>query len=58
MSRTVRGSKGAGYDYWSKRANGHATYQTIGREGKKRTHRIERATARQTLHKLTTDIDQ
>lgn len=39
MSKTVRGSKGCGYDYWSKRpysGNGH------GKQIKKLTHRAER----------------
>ena len=58
MSRTVRGSKAPGHYYWSKRANGQPLERTLGRSGKKLTHRIEQATARQMLHKLTTDIDQ
>lgn len=39
MSRTIKGSKGCGYDYWSKRpysGNGH------GKQIKKFTHRAER----------------
>lgn len=42
MSRTKKGSKGPGYEYWSARpfnAGGGA----IGKKAKKRTHKAERA---------------
>ena len=39
MSRSVRGSKGCGYDYWGKRAMSQCS---PGRENKKLTLGIER----------------
>jgi hypothetical protein len=39
MSRTRKGSKGAGHEYWSKRPN---SMSVPGKESKKRTHRLER----------------
>jgi hypothetical protein len=50
MSRTIRGSKGAGYDFWSRRphsGNGH------GRVVKDMTHRTERAIAKRDTHEET-----
>lgn len=43
MSRSVRGSKGCGYDYWGKRAMSQCS---PGRENKKLTLGIERMRAR------------
>lgn len=49
MSRTKKGSKSPGYDYWGKRAlSGNCGY---GPEVKKLTHKIERAQAKQALLK-------
>lgn len=40
MSRSIRGGKGAGYDYWGRRAlSGNCGY---GSDVKHITHRIER----------------
>lgn len=39
MSRTKKGAKGAGFEYWSKRP---CAGDSPGRETKKRTHRKER----------------
>ncbi|QDP67478.1 MAG: hypothetical protein Tp138OMZ00d2C19078221_50 [Prokaryotic dsDNA virus sp.] len=39
MSRTIKGSKGAGYEYWSRRPN---SCSIPGRFNKRLTHRIER----------------
>lgn len=39
MSRTVKGSKGPGYEYWGKRALSMAS---PGKATKKLTHKIER----------------
>lgn len=47
MSRTIRGSKGCGYDYWGKRALSQAT---PGRETKKLTLGIERMQERELIH--------
>lgn len=41
MSRTRKGAKGAGYDYWTKRL-GNTGAQGYGPDVKKRTHRLER----------------
>lgn len=40
MSRTKKGAKGAGYEYWSKRPN---SVSPPGRKSKKITHKKERA---------------
>jgi hypothetical protein len=39
MSRTKKGAKGPGYEYWSKRP---MAGQSPGKETKKLTHKIER----------------
>jgi hypothetical protein len=39
MSRTKKGAKGPGYEYWSKRPN---SMSAPGKISKKRTHRLER----------------
>jgi hypothetical protein len=39
MSRSVKGSKGCGYEYWSKRP---MCYSSPGRWAKQKCHRIER----------------
>lgn len=41
MSRTKKGAKGPGYDYWSKRAGNHPCVGH-GKDVKKHTHRLER----------------
>lgn len=42
MSRTKKGSKGGGYEYWSRRPNkGHSQWHP-GKKAKKITHRAER----------------
>lgn len=47
VSRTKRGSKGAGYDYWGRRAeSGNCGY---GPDIKKSTHRKERNRAKKKL---------
>lgn len=54
MSRTTRGSKGPGYDYWSKAANGegkHAWKMPTGRECKKILNRAARSRVKQRLKK-------
>jgi hypothetical protein len=53
MSRSKKGSKGPGFDYWGKRpfsVNGH------GSSIKKLTHKKERAISKQKLHKLKKDV--
>jgi hypothetical protein len=40
MSRSVKGHKGAGYEYWSKRAG--PTMLSPGKSSKRLTHRAER----------------
>lgn len=49
MSRSKKGSKGPGYEYWSKRpiANQHGAVP--GKETKKRTHRLERIEAKKQI---------
>lgn len=54
MSRTKKGAKGPGYEYWSKRPMaGHSP----GKKTKKLTHRKERAQAKETLTKDDLDVD-
>lgn len=47
MSRSVRGSKGCGYDYWGKRALSQCS---PGRTNKKITLGMERAAERQAIY--------
>lgn len=47
MSRSKRGSKGPGYDYWGRRA--HSGTTGVGRIQKKMTTRVERNRAKQEL---------
>ena len=49
MSRTKRGNKFIGYDYWGKRIG--SSYQVIGRSGKKNTLKRERMKAKEDLIK-------
>lgn len=49
MSRTKKGKKGTGYDYWGKRAL--STDCGFGPEVKKMTHKKERAQAKQLVFK-------
>lgn len=44
MSRTHKGSKGPGYEYWSKR-HPRSDDLPVGKVGKKLTHRYERRQA-------------
>jgi hypothetical protein len=46
MSKTKKGKKPPGYEYWSKRPN---SVSSPGRKNKKITHRIERAQAKEKL---------
>ena len=49
MSRTKKGAKGPGYEYWSRRpAKGTAP----GKKTKTITHRLERAAAKRQLRKI------
>jgi hypothetical protein len=47
MSRTKKGSKGPGYEYWSRRPSKGIT--APGKETKTITHRLERAAAKRKL---------
>jgi hypothetical protein len=47
MARTIKGSKGCGYDFWGKRALSQCP---PGRYTKKLTHGIERTQRRQLIH--------
>lgn len=46
MSRTRRGSKAPGHEYWSRRPGSQST---PGPESKRRTHRSERMQAKQVV---------
>lgn len=48
MSRTERGQRGPGYEYWSRRIK---AMLNPGRWAKKLTHRFERRQAKNTLRK-------
>ncbi len=49
MSRTKKGEKGPGYDYWTKRPYSYSGY---GPDVKKMTKKKERAVAKQKLDKI------
>lgn len=57
MSRTIRGSKGCGYDYGSKRPGNKGYAQGPGSSGgayiKKCTHKTERAQGKASIRKET-----
>lgn len=47
MGKTVRGGKGPGYEYWSRRPSKGCTCP--GKENKKITHKLERRQANKEL---------
>jgi hypothetical protein len=51
MSRTVKGAKGPGYEYWSRRPP-YTVGGTPGRASKTVTHRLERAASKRELQEL------
>lgn len=57
MSRTVKGSKSPGFDYWSRRptkGDKNSSCAGYGPEVKRRTHRAERRIAERAVRKLDT----
>ena len=52
MSRTIRGSKGPGYDYWSRRYRNAGGTNCPSKGVKRRTNRAERRIARQNVEAL------
>jgi hypothetical protein len=42
MSRTKKGAKGPGYEYWGRRGYPSVRMATPGRDAKMATHRLER----------------
>lgn len=53
MSRTKRGTKGPGFDYWSRRANGAGKWLTApGRVTKKILNRIARRKGKQDVPRV------
>jgi len=51
MSRTHRGSKGPGYDYWASRLSPGHPGEGHGAYAKRRTHRRERQKAKAALRR-------
>lgn len=51
MSRTIKGSKGCGYDYWSRRLGNNGS-QGYGPSVKQRTHRLERLCGKRECRKV------
>lgn len=54
MSRTIKGKKGAGYDYWSRRPHSGKGY---GPDIKDASHRSERMKAKEETRKDLEDIE-
>lgn len=54
MSRSIRGSKGCGYDYWSRRPN---NYGSIGKESKRIIHGIERQLSKQIVRRELKELE-
>jgi hypothetical protein len=52
MSRSKKGGKGAGYEYWGKRP---LSGSSPGRIVKKMTHQVERAQAKENMKGLSED---
>jgi hypothetical protein len=55
MSRSKRGSKGPGYDYWTRRL-GNNGCQGYGPYVKRRTHRLERLESKKIVQKERKDL--
>lgn len=55
MSRTKKGAKSCGYEYWSKRPLSGAS---PGKETKKLTHGIERARSKKDLKKTLKKVQE
>jgi hypothetical protein len=56
MSRTKKGSKGSGFEFWSRRPS-KIKFPPPGRETKTITHRLERAAVKRDLHKENEDLN-
>jgi hypothetical protein len=52
MSRTNKGKRHTGYEYWSKRPISNKSGAVPGKETKRRTHRAERRQAKKQVKKL------
>lgn len=52
MGKTKTGSKAPGYEYWGKRPGSRNHGCVPGRDSKKRTHRLERLEAKETVRLL------
>jgi len=50
MSKTIRGEKGAGYEYWSNRP-GNKYGGRVGSTSKRITHKLERAEKKRLIQK-------
>ena len=55
MSRSRKGSKAPGYDFWSRRPNSSNGY---GKQVKKITHRIERRISDREIDELELEVDE
>jgi hypothetical protein len=53
MSKSVRGGKGPGYEYWSKRPN---KYASPGKSSKIITHRVERRQSKDVVRSEVKDL--
>lgn len=56
MSRTRKGSKAPGYDYWSARPGNRHGALGYGPYAKRRTHRLERQSGKKTTRADLTDV--
>jgi hypothetical protein len=57
MSRTKKGAKGPGYEYWGRRP-AKVKFPTPGKDAKTTTHHQERAENKRNLHKETRDVQE
>lgn len=57
MSRSKKGSKGPGYDYWTPRP-GNNGCQGYGPDMKRRTHRLERLEAKEQARKEQENLEK
>lgn len=57
MSRTKKGSKGPGYEFWSRRPS-KFKFPSPGKDTKKNTHRMERKAGKQESQDGQRDSDQ
>ena len=58
MSRTTKGKKGPGFDYWSRRPGNESGCNSPGEGVKRRTHKLERIQAKREIKSSQPEADE